>query len=102
MARWVARPEAGVERRESPQQGSPPGVTPGYASPQLMAGQKPEPADDVYALACLAYELLPGTHPFDEAGVGAQAPKFPPPHPPQLTAPPYSALAHGLHPAGTE
>src|SRR6266404_3584586 len=98
MARWVARPEAGVERRESPQQGSPPGVTPGYASPQLMAGQKPEPADDVYALACLAYELLTGTHPFDEAGVGAQSLIFPPPHRVELSAPQYSALAHGLQP----
>src|SRR5260370_7415140 len=102
MARWVARPEAGVERRESPQQGSPPGVTPGYASPQLMAGQKPEPADDVYALACLAYELLTGTHPFDEAGVGAQSLKFPPPHRAELSAPQYSALVHGLQPDGND
>jgi serine/threonine protein kinase len=97
MARWVARPEAGVERRESPQLRSPPGVTPGYASPQLMARQKPEPADDVYALACLAYELLTGTHPFD-AGVGAQSLKFPPPHRAELSAPQYSALVHGLQP----
>jgi sulfatase modifying factor 1 len=97
MARWVARPEAGVERRESPQQRSPPGVTPGYASPQLMARQKPEPADDVYALACLAYELLTGTHPFD-AGEGAQSLKFPPPHRAELSAPQYSALVRGLRP----
>jgi formylglycine-generating enzyme required for sulfatase activity len=97
MARWVARPEAGAERRESSQQRTPPGVTPSYASPQLMARQKPEPADDVYALACLAYELLTGTHPFD-AGVGAQSLKFPPPHRAELSAPQYSALVHGLQP----
>jgi formylglycine-generating enzyme required for sulfatase activity len=97
MARWVARPEAGAERREASQQRTPPGVTPTYASPQLMARQKPEPADDVYALACLAYELLTGTHPFD-AGVGAQSLKFPPPHRAELSAPQYSALVHGLQP----
>jgi len=97
MARWVARPEAGVGRQESFQQRTPPGVTPSYASPQLMAGQKPEPADDVYALACLSYELLTGTHPFD-AGVGAQSLKFPPPHRAELSAPQYSALVHGLQP----
>jgi formylglycine-generating enzyme len=78
IASWVAR-----------------SLTPQYASPQLMARQKPEPADDVYALACLAYELLTGTHPFD-AGAGAQSLKFPPPRRTGLSLPQYSALVHGL------
>jgi formylglycine-generating enzyme required for sulfatase activity len=95
MGRWVARPETGVERRESSLQKTSPAVTPSYASPQLMARQKPEPADDVYALACLAYELLTGAHPFD-AGAGAQSLKFPPPRRAELSAPQYSALVHGL------
>jgi len=97
MARWVARPETGLEQGEASQQKTSPAVTPSYASPQLMARQKPEPADDVYALACLAYELLTGTHPFD-AGAGAQSLKFPPPRRAELSAPQYSALVHGLQP----
>ncbi|MFN0305674.1 MAG: serine/threonine protein kinase [Burkholderiales bacterium] len=48
-----------------------PGAIPGiamdgvpYASAELLAGMRPEPSDDVFALACIAYELLRGTHPF--------------------------------------
>src|SRR6202011_4755424 len=97
IAGWVARPKTALERREAALRKMAPAVTPSYASPQLMARQKPEPADDVYALACLAYELLTGTHPFD-AGVGAQSLKFPPLHRAELSALQYSALVHGLQP----
>jgi formylglycine-generating enzyme required for sulfatase activity/predicted Ser/Thr protein kinase len=97
MARWVARPETGLARQQSSQQKTSPAVTPSYASPQLMARQAPEPADDVYALACLAYELLTGSHPF-EAGARGQSPKFPPPRRAGLSAPEFSAVVHGLQP----
>jgi serine/threonine protein kinase len=44
-------------------------ITPSYASPEMLRDESPAPADDVFALACLAYELLTGRHPFlDEAG----------------------------------
>ncbi|MGH8578585.1 MAG: protein kinase domain-containing protein [Gammaproteobacteria bacterium] len=39
-------------------------VTPAYASPDILARREPNPCDDVYALACTAYELLTGAHPF--------------------------------------
>lgn len=40
-------------------------ATTAYASPGRVPGTAAEPADDVYALACIAYELLAGRHPYD-------------------------------------
>ncbi len=39
-------------------------ISPAYASPEMLEGQEPDPRDDVYGLACTAYELLTGVHPF--------------------------------------
>jgi hypothetical protein len=39
--------------------------TPAYASPEVLSGASPEPRDDVFSFACVAYELLTGKHPFD-------------------------------------
>ena len=39
--------------------------TSAYASCEQLEGRRPDPSDDVYALACIAYELLAGTHPFE-------------------------------------
>lgn len=41
------------------------GYTPAYASAQLLAGNSPCVADDVFSFACLTYELLSSKHPFD-------------------------------------
>jgi hypothetical protein len=41
------------------------GITPAYASPEMFEHRKPDPRDDVYALACVTYELLAGKHPFN-------------------------------------
>ncbi|WP_349572239.1 serine/threonine-protein kinase [Azotobacter salinestris] len=38
--------------------------TPGYAAPELLDGEPLGTAADVYALACLLYELAAGRHPF--------------------------------------
>jgi serine/threonine protein kinase len=41
------------------------GYTPAYASPQLLAGNTPCVADDIFSFACLSYELLTSKHPFE-------------------------------------
>jgi formylglycine-generating enzyme required for sulfatase activity len=94
IARWFARPEAALERRESVQNKLALAATARYASPQVLARQLPQPVDDVYALACLAYLLLTGSHPF--ANNGALPSKSPPPQLPGLTTSQYAAIVKGL------
>lgn len=40
------------------------GLTPTYASCEMFERQEPHPADDVYAIGLIAYEMLAGEHPF--------------------------------------
>ena len=39
-------------------------LTPTYASCEMIEGLEPDSRDDVYAIACVTYELLTGKHPF--------------------------------------
>lgn len=39
-------------------------LTPTYASPEMLEHREPDPRDDVYALACIVYEMLTGRHPY--------------------------------------
>ena len=39
-------------------------TTAAYASAERVSGAEPQARDDVYSLACIAYELLSGRHPF--------------------------------------
>lgn len=41
-------------------------LTPAYASVEMLEGEEPDTRDDIYALACVAYELLTGKHPFNK------------------------------------
>lgn len=41
-------------------------LTPAYASLEMLQGKDPSTQDDLYALACVAYELLTGYHPFNK------------------------------------
>ena len=41
-------------------------LTPAYATVEMFEGMDPDPRDDIYALACVAYELLTGKHPFNK------------------------------------
>ncbi len=42
-----------------------PAVTLAYTCCELLDGQQTDPRDDLYALACLSYEMLAGRHPFE-------------------------------------
>lgn len=42
------------------------GLTPSYASLEMFNNEAPDPRDDIYALACVSYELLSGHHPFNK------------------------------------
>jgi serine/threonine protein kinase len=78
-------------------------VTPSYACCELLAGRAPDPRDDVYALACLSYELLAGTHPFQRRpATEARDLGIVPKRPPGLTRQQWQTLAMGLswHRAG--
>lgn len=41
-------------------------LTPAYASLEMLLGKTPDVRDDIYALGCIAYELLTGEHPFNK------------------------------------
>ncbi|MDP8983894.1 MAG: bifunctional serine/threonine-protein kinase/formylglycine-generating enzyme family protein [Pseudomonadota bacterium] len=76
---------------------APKAITPRYASPQLAAGQDPEPADDVYALACMAHEALSGRHPFGrQRDPLSRDPQYRLPRPPHMPRHQYRALVRAL------
>ncbi|MES2353602.1 MAG: protein kinase [Pseudomonadota bacterium] len=82
IARVFQRPEDDGEATVF-DAGSLGGLTPAYASPEMLEHREPDPRDDIYALACITYELLTGRHPFGRlpatqarnAGVKPQRPK---------------------------
>ena len=65
----IARPIPLANVPESEQTSFDPGkrlgsLTPAYASLEMWYQDTPDPRDDIYALACVAYMLLVGVHPF--------------------------------------
>lgn len=57
--------EAGAVEADHFDAGTLGALSPTYASCEMIEGLEPDPRDDIYALGCIAYELLSGHHPFD-------------------------------------
>jgi serine/threonine protein kinase len=72
-------------------------LTPTYASCEMLEYGTPDPRDDVYGLAVVAYELLAGHHPFErkpavyarDMGLKAKRPK-------DVSKEIWQAISHGL------
>jgi serine/threonine protein kinase len=72
-------------------------LTPAYASAEMLAGLNSDPRDDIYALACVTYEMLRGEHPFARRPADQARSLMLKPNPiPGLGARINKALAHGL------
>ena len=72
-------------------------ATPRYASAQVLEGKRPDARDDVYSLACIAYLLLTGKHPFGEkTALEAQERRLKPPRPADINGKEWRALRRGL------
>lgn len=72
-------------------------LTPTYASCEMIEGLEPDPCDDVYAIACVAYELVSGKHPFNRlSAVQARDKRMVAKRPRGLKRHQWKALKHGL------
>jgi serine/threonine protein kinase len=72
-------------------------ATTAYASCEILAGRPADPRDDIYALACLSYELLAGAHPFQRRrSTEARDFRIVPRRPQRLTRRQWQTLAMGL------
>jgi len=74
-----------------------PFATSGYASCQVLEGEPADARDDVFALACIAYLLLSGEHPFSKkTAIEARQANLIPRRPLKLTNRQWQALRAGL------
>src|ERR1700728_3018740 len=85
---WISEMSPGGNYRQA---------TPAYASCEQLQGWCADPRDDIYALACLAYQLLTGKHPFDQrSSLVARGRRMRPRRPPGLRGDNWRALRRGL------
>jgi len=72
-------------------------LTPAYASLEMFENRDPDPRDDIYALACVSYELLAGKHPFGKLSAQkALEVKLQPSVIPGLNRRQWKAMTHAL------
>ena len=90
-------PAADERSGDEPQTGHSTKLTPAYACCELLEGEPADPRDDLYALACVAYELLAGEHPFQHRrSTEARALGIAPRRPPGLSRHQWQTLVTGL------
>jgi serine/threonine protein kinase len=76
---------------------SPEALTPPYASYEMLTQDTPDYRDDIYAFACVAYEILSGRHPFNRLpATQARARHLTPKPIPGLSSRQWKGLCHGL------
>jgi eukaryotic-like serine/threonine-protein kinase len=96
IARVFRKPEEDVEATVF-DPGSLGALTPAYASPEMQEHREPDPRDDIYALACITYELMTGRHPFDRlSAIQARGAGMKVPRPKNLGYRQWRALKHAL------
>jgi serine/threonine protein kinase len=94
IARVISRPGSEETTFDAGQLGA---LTPPYASCEMFEGRAADPRDDVYALACVSYELLTGRHPFDRLPApDAREAQLTPDPVPELSREQNHALLEGL------
>jgi serine/threonine protein kinase len=72
-------------------------ATPRFASCQLLEGETADARDDVYAMACIAYLLLSGCHPYrDQGALKARTLRLKPVRPAAISTRQWRALRAGL------
>jgi hypothetical protein len=73
-------------------------MTPSYASPQVLAGMRPEVKDDVFSMACVTYSILSeGERPFgDKSALDAHRAKLCPAVVPGMPVEVFAVLARTL------
>ena len=85
---WISELSPGGDYRQA---------TPAYASSEQLQGWCADPRDDIYALACLAYQLLAGRHPFDHrSALVARGRRMRPHRPSGMRGDSWRALRRGL------
>jgi serine/threonine protein kinase len=87
---WIGEPGSeGDERYRT--------ATPAYASCEQLEGKELDARDDIYALGCIAYELLTGRHPFDGlSALQARAQHLRPRRPVAISGSSWRALRRAL------
>jgi formylglycine-generating enzyme required for sulfatase activity len=71
-------------------------LTPAYASPEMLENEEPDPRDDVYALACVAWKLMTGELPFKAKDPSAARDVAQLACPRELSRREFRALCHAL------
>jgi serine/threonine protein kinase len=97
IARAVKKPEQSPQDATVFDAGTFGALTPPYASCEMIEDEEPDPRDDIYALACVSYELLAGHHPFNRLqATAARDNKLKPAPVKGLSKRQWRALMHGL------